>query len=252
MGARPLSAVAIAAFPEDFDLDIAAKILRGGVDVAAAAGIAIAGGHTIKDDEPKYGLSVTGIVHPDKVLRNDTGRAGDALILTKALGTGILATARRNDTIGDAELAPAIASMIALNRTASEVAQRFAVRAMTDVTGFGLLGHLREMLAGRLGARIDGAAVPVFPGALELAARDVVPGGTRTNLAAAIGHGARFGAKLPPGLATVLCDAQTSGGLLIAVDPMHAAALLDALHAAGVPVARIIGELTSSGSIEVA
>jgi selenide, water dikinase len=252
MGAKPLSALAIAAFPENLDPAVVGAILRGGIEVAAAAGIDIVGGHTIKDDEPKYGLSVTGIVHPDRVLRNDTGRAGDVLILTKPLGTGILTTARRSDEIDDAALAPAIESMVALNRVAGEVAVTFDVHAMTDVTGFGLLGHLREMLSGRLGARIDATSVPLLPGALTLAARDVMPGGTRKNLAAALQDGARFDPSLPAGLAAVLSDAQTSGGLLIAVDPTQAAQLLDALRSAGVRDACIIGSLTDSGVIEVA
>jgi selenide,water dikinase len=226
-------------------------ILRGGIDVAKAAGIDIVGGHTIKDEEPKYGLSVTGIVHPDRVLRNDTGRPGDTLILTKPLGTGILTTARRSDEIDDSALAPAIESMVALNRTASEVAVKFEVHAMTDVTGFGLLGHLREMLSGPLGAHIDAASVPLLPNALTLAARDVMPGGTRKNLAAALQDGARFGAALPAGLAAVLSDAQTSGGLLIAVDVAQAAQLLEALRAGGVRDASVIGSLTDSGFIEV-
>src|SRR6185312_6766435 len=168
MGARPLCALAIAAFPEDLEPSVIAKILRGGIDVAALAGIEIVGGHTIKDAEPKYGLSVTGIVHPDRVLRNDSGRAGDALILTKALGTGILTTACRADDIDDAALAPAIDSMVTLNRAASEIALAFDIHAMTDVTGFGLIGHLREMLGGRLGARIEGTSVPLLPHALGL------------------------------------------------------------------------------------
>lgn len=251
MGAKPLSALAIAAFPEDLDAAVVGTILRGGIDVAAQAGIDIVGGHTIKDDEPKYGLSVMGIVHPERVLRNDTGRAGDALILTKPLGTGILTTARRSDAIDESALAPAIESMVTLNRAASEVAVKFGVHAMTDVTGFGLLGHLREMLAG-LGARIDAASVPLLPNALALAARDVVPGGTRKNLAAALQDGARLDARLPAGLAAVLCDAQTSGGLLIAVGRAESESLLGALRAAGVRDASVIGSLTDSGFIEVA
>ena len=251
MGARPLCALAVAAFPEDLDPSIIATILRGGADVAAEAGIAIAGGHTVKDDEPKYGLSVTGVVHPGRVVRNDTGRPGDTLVLTKPLGTGILTTARRNDEIGEAELAPAVASMVALNRTASEVATQFQISAMTDVTGFGLLGHLREMTANRLGAKIDAAAVPLLPNALALAARGVMPGGTRTNLAAARAGGATFAGELPAGLDAVLCDAQTSGGLLIAVDAGDAVPLVDALRAAGVTHAAIVGRFTGSGRIEI-
>lgn len=251
MGARPLCALAIAAFPEDLDPSVTGAILRGGVDVAAQAGIAIVGGHTVKDDEPKYGLSVTGIVHPNRIVRNDTGRSGDALILTKPLGTGIVTTARRDDEISELELAPAVEAMVTLNRSAGETALQFPVHAMTDVTGFGLLGHLQEMLGARLGARIDAAAVPLLPNALALAARDVVPGGSRKNLAAALARGTRLNPGLPDGMPAVLCDAQTSGGLLIAVGAERAAELLDALHAADVGHARIVGALTDSGCIEV-
>jgi len=252
MGATPLCALAIAAFPEDLDPAVVATILRGGADVAALAGIAIVGGHTIKDDEPKYGLSVTGIVHPDRIVRNDTGRSGDALILTKPLGTGILTTARRSDVIDESELAPAVGSMVTLNRAASEVALRLRPSAMTDVTGFGLLGHLGGMLAGRLGARIDAAAVPLLPKALALSAADIMPGGTRKNLAIAMERGARFDPQLPTGLAALLCDAQTSGGLLIAIENASAASLLEALCAAGVNEARIVGALNETGYIDVA
>lgn len=251
MGGRPLCALAIAAFPDDLGAAIVAAILRGGADVAASAGMPIVGGHTIRDDEPKYGLAVTGIVHPDRIVRNDTGRPGDFLILTKPLGTGILTTARRSDEIAESDLAPAVASMVSLNRAAGEVALRFTIHAMTDVTGFGLLGHLREMLGARLGAKIEARAVPLFPKTLELAARDIVPGGTRTNLANALESGTRFDPQLPAGLALALSDAQTSGGLLIAVDPRDAVALRDGLHAAGVAHARIVGALTDSGRIDV-
>ncbi len=251
MGARPLCALAIAAFPEEFETATAAAILRGGIDVAASAGIPVIGGHTIKDDEPKYGLAVTGTAHPDRIVRNDTGRPGDVLILTKALGTGILATARRSDEIAEADLKPAVESMVTLNRAASEVALQFPIHAMTDVTGFGLMGHLREMLRANVGAEIDGHAVALLPKTLQLAARDVVPGGTRTNLADALESGTTFAPDLPAGLALALCDAQTSGGLLIAVDPEAAAALLHALHAAGVGAAHVAGRLTESGRIEV-
>uniref|UniRef100_E6PEE5 Selenide, water dikinase (Selenophosphate synthetase) (Selenium donor protein) n=1 Tax=mine drainage metagenome TaxID=410659 RepID=E6PEE5_9ZZZZ len=252
MGATPLFALAIAAFPENMAPEIIGAILRGGVDSAAAAGIAIIGGHTIKDEEPKYGLAVTGIVHPERILRNNSGRAGDALILTKAIGTGILTTARRSDAIAPDALAPAVASMATLNRSAAECALRFDVSAMTDITGFGLLGHLHEMLGGELGARIDAQAVPLLPGALDLARENIVPGGTRTNLDAAIGDGTRFGDTVPAALQLVLADAQTSGGLLIAVAEREADALLAALHESALPAAARIGSLVRGAGIDVA
>ena len=252
MGATPLFALAIAAFPEDMEPEIIGAILRGGVDSAAAAGIAIIGGHTIKDEEPKYGLAVTGIVHPERIVRNNSGRAGDALILTKAIGTGILTTARRSDAVAPEALAPAVASMATLNRSAAECALRFDVSAMTDITGFGLLGHLHEMLGGELGARIDAQAVPLLPGALDLARENIVPGGTRTNLDAAIGDGTRFGDMVPAELRLVLADAQTSGGLLIAVAEREADALLAALQESAVPAAARIGSLVRGAGIDVA
>jgi selenide, water dikinase len=251
MGARPLFAVAVAAFPEELDPATIAAVLRGGVDGAAEAGIAIVGGHTIKDAEPKYGLAVTGLVHPDRVVRNDTGLAGDTLLLTKPLGTGVLTTARRSDLIGESDLAPAIESMLALNAAASEVAVRFRVHAMTDVSGFGLLGHLGEMLGSGLGARIDAGCVALLPKALQLAALDIVPGGTRANLDDAVERGARFDAGLPLGLALLLCDAQTSGGLLMAVTPERAGNVLDALVAAGADFSHVIGSLTDTPGIHV-
>jgi len=251
MGATPLFALAIAAFPEDMEPEIVGAILRGGVDSAAAAGIAIIGGHTIKDDEPKYGLAVTGIVHPQRILRNNSGRIGDALLLTKAIGTGILTTARRSDAIEAEALAPAVASMATLNRGAAECALRFDVAAMTDVTGFGLLGHLREMLGDGLGARIDASAVPLLPGALDLAGENIVPGGTRTNLEAAISEGTRFSEDISPALRLVLADAQTSGGLLIAVAERDAEALLGSLRNSGITAAARIGALVRGSGIEV-
>ena len=252
MGATPLFALAIAAFPEDMEPEVVGAILRGGVDSAAAAGIAVIGGHTIKDDEPKYGLAVTGIVHPQRIVRNNSGRVGDALVVTKAIGTGILTTARRSDAIGAEAIAPAVASMATLNRTAAECALRFDIAAMTDVTGFGLLGHLHEMLGEGLGARIDARAVPVLPGALDLARENVVPGGTRTNLDAAIDDGARFSESVPKELRLVLADAQTSGGLLIAVAERDVDALLAALRESNVAMAARIGSLVAGAGIEIA
>lgn len=251
MGARPVSALAIAAFPEDLDPKILSEILLGGAQKAKEAGISVIGGHTVKDAEPKYGLAVTGVVHPDKIVRNDSGRAGDALILTKPLGTGILTTARRNDAIGDDALAQAIASMERLNRDACEAMLACGARAATDVTGFGLLGHLREMTGSTLGARIVAKDVPLFDGVLDLAERGVVPGGSRRNMENALEAGVTFSKAIGEPLRLALADAQTSGGLLIAIEPDKAEALLQMLRARTIAAAQV-GTLTDVHGIVVA
>ncbi|HME80617.1 MAG TPA: selenide, water dikinase SelD [Candidatus Eremiobacteraceae bacterium] len=254
MGGTPLFAVAIATFPESgLDLAVLHAIVRGGAEKAREAGIHIIGGHTVKDPEPKYGLAVTGRVHPDRIVRNSTGRAGDLLVLTKPLGTGLYTTARRRDVISDEELEEASISMQTLNRAAAEAMLETGVDAATDVTGFGLLGHLHEMTsASGVGARIDAAAVPLFELALSLAERDCAPGGTKANLALALVNGVRFADSVPAALRLVLCDAQTSGGLLIAVSEGNAAMLLDALARRGVAQAGVIGSLCTDAAITVA
>jgi len=253
MGATPLTALAIAAFPEDEDPQVLHEILRGGSETAKSAGINVIGGHTIKDQEPKYGLSVTGIVHPEKVLRNSTARVGDVLFLTKALGTGILTTARRSDRIDDAALAEAIASMTMLNRAAAEAMQGCDVHAATDVTGFGFVGHLLEMLRGcGFGARIDVASVPLLAGALELARAGIVPGGSKTNLAQARAANTAFGPQIDEATQFVLCDAQTSGGLLIAIAPNDADRYERQARDRGVAIVARIGVVTSDPVLQFA
>ncbi len=250
MGARPVTALAIAAFPEGLDPSILGEILLGGAEKAKEAGISVIGGHTVKDDEPKYGLSITGVVHPDKIFRNDGGQAGDALVLTKPLGTGILTTARRKDIIGDGELQEAIDTMELLNRAASEVMIACGARAATDITGFGFLGHLREMAGAKRGADIDSNSVPLLKRALDLAADGCVPGGSRTNLQNAIQSGVHFDRSVSEAMQLVLADAQTSGGLLIAIDPEKASALIDALRAQAIP-AVLVGHLKEEPPITV-
>jgi len=250
MGARPVTALAIAAFPEDLDPKILGEILAGGAEKANEAGISVIGGHTIKDTEPKYGLSVTGVVHPEKMFRNDAGRAGDALVLTKPLGTGILTTARRSDAIGEDALAEAIAVMETLNRAASEAMIACGARAATDIPGFGLLGHLREMTGTSLGAESVASDVPVLGRALELAAQGCVPGGTRTNLRNALQHGGRFAQGIDETMQLILADAQTSGGLLIAIDPAAARELVELLRARSVSAA-LVGHLKEERTIIV-
>lgn len=254
MGGTPLFAVAITTFPESgLDLEILHAIVRGGAEKAREAGISIIGGHTVKDPEPKYGLAVTGRIHPDRVIRNSTARPSDLLVLTKPLGTGLYTTARRRDVIAEDELLEAVTSMQTLNRAASEAMVAVGVDAATDVTGFGLMGHLREMTSGSgVGARVDAAAVPVFELAVSLAERDCAPGGTKANLALALRSGVRFADAVPNALRLVLCDAQTSGGLLIAVPESKAEALLDALAARSVADAAVIGSVTEEPGIVVA
>lgn len=250
MGGRPITALAIAAFPEEIDPAILAAILAGGAEKAAQAGVSIVGGHTVKDDEPKYGLAITGLIHPDRIIRNNTGRPGDILVQTKPLGTGILTTARRRDAIEDGALAQTIETMETLNDLACEAMLEVGVRAATDVTGFGLIGHLSEMTGGELGADIIASDVPLLENALALAQAGCVPTGTRANRANALASGVRFASEIGEALELVLCDAQTSGGLLIAVDPARARALLEALAARSV-FSSTVGHLTDGKTIRV-
>ena len=244
MGARPLFALNLVAFPVGtLPLEVLGEILRGGADAAREAGAPILGGHSIDDPEPKYGLAVTGTVHPKRILRNVGARPGDVLLLTKPLGTGVVSTAVKRGIAPAEVVEAAVRSMAALNKTAGELlAASGAVRALTDVTGFGLLGHALEMAGGSgVRMRIEAAAVPLLPGARELAERDVVPGGSKANLAW-VAPRVRFPEALPPADRQLLADAQTNGGLLAAVDPGRAAELLAALRGAGV-AAVAVGEV---------
>ena len=252
MGAKPAVALAIAAFPESgLDRSILGEIFAGGASKAHEAGIAVIGGHTVKDPEPKYGLSVVGLVQPDKVIRNSTARPGDALVLTKPIGTGIITTARRRDAIGDDDLVEAIASMTALNRAAGEAMIAVGIGSATDITGFGLIGHLREMIDGSgVGATIDADAVPLLERAVELAALGHAPGGSIANHERALALGTTFGSVSQP-LQLVLCDAQTSGGLLIAVPSERAGSLLETLARSGVNRAAVIGRIIDEQVLKV-
>jgi selenide,water dikinase len=246
MGGRPLFALNLVGWPVDkLPLEMLGEVLRGGAEAARLAGAPVLGGHSIDDPEPKYGMAVTGLVHPSRVLRNVGARPGDVLLLTKPLGSGIVATAIKRE-IAPAELvARAIEVMAALNRSAGEVlAASGAVHALTDVTGFGLLGHGWEMARGSgVTFRIRAAAVPVLEGVHDLAARDVVPGGSKANLRW-VTPSLRVADALAPTWPIVLADAQTNGGLLAAVDPGRAEALLAELRAAGV-VAVAIGDVVA-------
>ncbi len=219
MGAEPLLALAVLAVPADLDHGVVAAILRGGADIAAQAGIVVAGGHTVVDPEPKYGLVVTGTVHPDRVWRNGGGRPGDALLLSKPLGTGIVVNALRKDAASPDVLAAAVGSMTTLNRAAADRLRPHAPHAVTDVTGYGLLGHLHELAeASGCAARIALGALPLLPGVLDLVRAGHAPGGSRRNRAAADAY-AELDDRCDPDLALLAADAQTSGGLLAAVDP---------------------------------
>jgi len=241
MGGVPRTALAIACFPQDgVPMEILADILRGGIAKAEEAGVVVVGGHTVNDEEIKYGLAVTGTIHPDRILRNVGARPGDALVLTKALGTGIVTTAAKRNVAAPADLAAAVASMTALNAAAAAVFGTLDVHACTDVTGFGLLGHGYEMAHGS-GVRLVLAAeaLPVLPGVRRLAREGHVPGGcrrTREWLAGKVDVDGGVAADL----ADVAFDPQTSGGLLVALPPGAAHAALDALAAARVGAA-IVG-----------
>jgi len=250
MGGEVLLALNVVGFPETLDPAMLSRILLGGAEKVREAGGVIAGGHTLYDAEPKYGLSVTGIVHPDRVFTKGGARPGDALVLTKALGTGIVLTAAREGKDGAGHATTAQASMMTLNRHASHLAREHGAHAVTDITGFGLLGHAREM-AERSGASmvVDAATLPLLPGAMEYAAAGVVTGGARRNRAGLVGR-VEFAAPLDPALEDVLYDPQTSGGLLIALPPSNATALLEDLRAAGA-AASIIGQVESGEGLVV-
>jgi selenide,water dikinase len=238
MGGRPLLALNIVNWPvDDLPLEMLARVLQGGVDVAAAEGVAVAGGHSITDPEPKYGMVAIGLVPPDAIVRNSTAPAGAALYLTKPLGLGIVSTAIKRGVADDDLVAAAIDLMTTTNRAGSEAMRDAGAEAATDVTGFGLLGHLHRMLlASGTAAELDAGAIPLLdPRVLDLARSDVVPSGTKRNLAHVRPH-TDFG-DLPEPERFVLADAQTSGGLLIAARrrPLAEAAFREN----GVPFAEI-------------
>ena len=243
MGGSPLTALNIVCYPVDLDRGILAEILRGGYDKAAEAGLLIVGGHTVDDAEPKYGLAVTGIVKPGKQITNANAKPGDALVLTKPLGTGAITTAAKNGTAPPGVLRPAVEMMATLNHAASDVMVAVGVNACTDVTGFGLLGHLWGMVKGSgVGARVRLADVPALPGAREIIRGGTVPGGTRRNLDS-IGKHVRWSSGLTEHDQLFLCDAQTSGGLLLSVPRDRLDKLLAALKANNLQTAGVIGEV---------
>jgi selenide,water dikinase len=224
MGGRPVSALNLVAWSvEELGAAPLMEVLRGGADVAADAGVVILGGHTIADAEPKYGLAVTGVVHPDELISNAAGRAGDALVLTKPLGTGAVSTALKKGFADQELVAAAVEVMCELNAEAASAARAAGAHAMTDVTGFGLLGHLHELTtASGLAAVLDARVVPAIPGVLELLADDrALAGGSRSNRSYAESY-ASFDRGVDEIRRRLVCDAMTSGGLLIALSPERA------------------------------
>ena len=239
MGGRPVLALNLVAWPVDeLPLDLLTRVLEGGAKVAAEAGMAVVGGHSIHDPEPKYGMAVTGFVDLDRMVRNSTAPPGARLFLTKALGTGIITTAIKRARARPEQIDRVIDLMTELNAPASAAMVDAGAEAGTDVTGFGLLGHLREMLeASGVAAEVDASSVPLLPGTLELATAGVIPGGTRKNRTFLHAH-VDWG-DLPEPERLVLADAQTSGGLLIAVSDGRADLLRQALERRGVEAAEI-------------
>jgi selenide,water dikinase len=253
MGAEALFALNLANFPRDtLPLEQLGDILRGGVDKAAEAGVAVLGGHSVDDPEVKYGMSVIGIIHPDHIVRNVGAQPGDRLVLTKPIGTGVVTTAIKVGAASDEQAAAAVRSMSTLNRGAARAMLEAGVHAATDVTGFGLLGHLSEMLAdGFLDAVIHLSQVPLLPGVRDLASAGYIPGGSRRNLTS-VGDRVRWASDIIELDQLLLSDAQTSGGLLMAVAPDRLDQLLSELAAEQTLAAAVLGEFRrGSGVIAV-
>jgi len=250
MGGKPLTAMNIVAFPVcRLDADVLLAILSGGQQKIAEAGAVMVGGHTIDDDEPKYGLSVTGVVHPSRVLTNAGAQPGDALILTKAIGTGVLYTAMRAELFADG-VAAAAQSMAQLNRYAAEVMEKFTVHSCTDITGFGMLGHAFEMAsASGVVMEIDSGAVPLLPESAAAAAMGLVPAGAYANREYL--KMISFEPGVPVNLQDLLFDPQTSGGLLVCLPPEQADAMLQEMKAAGVAKASRIGKVVKKGKGQI-
>ncbi len=246
MGGKPLTAMNVVCFPvKSLDISVLENILRGGLDKMREAGVTLVGGHTIDDTELKYGLSVTGTVHPKRMVTNSGAKTGDRLVLTKPLGTGIISTALKAGKVNEETVAKVTKSMATLNNKASELMQEVGVHACTDITGFGLLGHACQVAENsEVGIKIHSASVPFFPEAEEFAKTGLCPAGLHRNREF-YSPMVEFTTQVPEHVQDILFDPQTSGGLLISLAPEAAQRLLDRLHEAGVPDATIIGEVTS-------
>jgi selenide,water dikinase len=260
MGGRPLTSLALVCFPEKADIEILERILAGGLSKMMEAGCTVIGGHSIRDEETKFGYAVTGIIHPKRVLANEGAKPGDRLLLTKALGTGVISTAIKRGVAKQEWIDAAVVSMTTLNKKAAEVitnarvgtdaspvqaGQSPAVHALTDITGFGLIGHAREMaLASNVGLKIYSSKIPLLPGALECVRAGHIPGGLKANreFAECV---VSYDGNISDDLRTILFDPQTAGGLFISVAPQSANTLQQALIQNGVPTIEI-GEVTES------
>jgi len=251
MSARPLFALNLVGFPRNLlGEGLLEEILRGGGEVCREAGVAVLGGHSIDDAEPKFGLVAVGEAHPERLITNAAARPGDLLVLTKPLGTGVVTTALKADHAPTAVVRRAVETMVALNRGAAEAAEACDVRAGTDVTGFGLLGHLRNLLrASAVAATLRWAGIPLIPGAVDLATKGHVPGGTRRNLADTAGD-VDWGPGVPQPVRILMADAQTSGGLLLCAAPARVSDLLDRLRGRA-PAAAVIGVVAEGRAGEI-
>jgi selenide,water dikinase len=252
MGAEPRTALNIVGFPRgSLDLDVLAEIIKGGAERAKKAGTVVIGGHSIIDQELKYGMAVTGVVHPDQVIRNVGVRAGDALVLTKPLGTGIITTALKRRKASPKSVRAAVTSMITLNSTASRIMRKYPVHACSDVTGYGVLGHALEMASGtRVTIVLEAAKLPLLDGAARLAMEGHLTGGCKRNRTY-LEDKVAIDPAVPEGLVEVAFDPQTSGGLLIALPQKEAPKLVKELRASGVKAATIVGHATSRQKAKV-
>jgi selenide, water dikinase len=250
MGARPVTALNLVGWPRSLDFGPLGEVVAAAAGLCDEAGVVVIGGHSIDDAEPKFGLAATGLVHPDRIVRTNTADPGLDLVLTKPLGTGIISSAIKARRASASSIEAAVTSMSRLNRAASEAMIEVRAAAATDVTGFGLMGHLKEMLGDGLDAVVELDAVPLLPGAVELAAEGILPGGTDRNIEA-VGPFVD-GGTLDDARRAVLFDAQTSGGLLIAVTPEATRTLIDSARERGEAGAVRIGGLTEgTGRIKV-
>jgi selenide,water dikinase len=263
MGGKPVSALSIVGFPDKGDPEILEQIILGGLSKMAEAKCSVIGGHSIRNDDIQFGYAVSGIIHPHRVWRNVGARAGDVLLLTKPIGTGVLSTALKKDRATPASMQAAIASMGELNRAASEALQEVQekagtaapIHAVTDVTGFGLLGHAREMALGNpergietVSLEIDHSAVGYLPGAVDAAREGFLPGGLKNNRDF-IGDCVAFGSNVPPEYRDLLFDPQTSGGLLIAISPESADAAISVLESHRVNARRVGKVITKTNPL---